>query len=81
LKTCWVVFYSGGGLGGKKGRSRNKYGVPDYPGELYERLITRDKIDLFLGPYESAVTDAVANGRRRLIGETQWQEYVSSEIC
>lgn len=29
--------------------------------ELYEKLITEDKVDLLLGPYSSAITDAVAN--------------------
>jgi branched-chain amino acid transport system substrate-binding protein len=29
--------------------------------ELYEQLITNDKVDLILGPYSSAITDAVAN--------------------
>ncbi len=29
--------------------------------ESYERLITQDKADLVLGPYSSAITDAVAN--------------------
>jgi len=28
---------------------------------LYEKLITKDKVDLILGPYSSAITDAVAN--------------------
>ena len=27
---------------------------------LYEKLITQDKVDLVLGPYSSAITDAVA---------------------
>ena len=29
--------------------------------ELYEKLITENKVDLLLGPYSSAITDAVAN--------------------
>jgi branched-chain amino acid transport system substrate-binding protein len=29
--------------------------------KLYEKLITEDKVDLILGPYSSAITDAVAN--------------------
>ena len=29
--------------------------------ELYEKLITTDKVDLVQGPYSSAITDAVAN--------------------
>ena len=29
--------------------------------ELYERLITYDKVDFILGPYSSVITDAVAN--------------------
>lgn len=29
--------------------------------ELYERLITQNKVDLVLGPYSSVITDAVAN--------------------
>jgi branched-chain amino acid transport system substrate-binding protein len=29
--------------------------------ELYEELITQDKLDLVLGPYSSGITDAVAN--------------------
>ena len=33
--------------------------------ELYERLITQDKVDLVLGPYSSAITDAVANVMER----------------
>jgi len=28
---------------------------------LYERLITQDKVDLVIGPYSSAITEAVAN--------------------
>ncbi|MGH7279231.1 MAG: ABC transporter substrate-binding protein, partial [Candidatus Rokuibacteriota bacterium] len=28
---------------------------------LYERLITQDKVDAVLGPYSSAITEAVAN--------------------
>jgi len=33
--------------------------------ELYEKLITQDKVDLFLGPYSSPITDAVANVMER----------------
>ena len=33
--------------------------------ELYERLITEDKVDLVLGPYGSSRTDAVANVMER----------------
>jgi len=33
--------------------------------ELYEQLITQDKVDLVLGPYSSAITDAVANVMER----------------
>ncbi len=33
--------------------------------ELYEKLITEDKVDLLLGPYSSAITDAVANVMER----------------
>ena len=33
--------------------------------ELYEKLITEDKVDLVLGPYSSALTDAVANVTER----------------
>ena len=33
--------------------------------ELYEKLITQDKVDLFLGPYSSSITDAVANVMER----------------
>jgi branched-chain amino acid transport system substrate-binding protein len=33
--------------------------------ELYERLITEDKVDVIVGPYSSAITDAVANVMER----------------
>ena len=33
--------------------------------ELYEKLITEGAVDLFLGPYSSAITDAVANVMER----------------
>jgi len=33
--------------------------------ELYERLITKDKVDLVLGPYGSSIADAVANVMER----------------
>ena len=33
--------------------------------ELYVKLITEDKVDLVLGPYSSAITDAVANVMER----------------
>lgn len=33
--------------------------------ELYEKLITENKVDLVLGPYSSAITDAVANVMER----------------
>jgi len=33
--------------------------------ELYEELITQNKVDLFLGPYSSGITDAVANVMER----------------
>jgi branched-chain amino acid transport system substrate-binding protein len=33
--------------------------------ELYEKLITEDKVDLVLGPYSSNLTDAVANVMER----------------
>jgi branched-chain amino acid transport system substrate-binding protein len=33
--------------------------------ELYARLITKDKVDLLLGPYSSTITDAVANVMER----------------
>jgi branched-chain amino acid transport system substrate-binding protein len=33
--------------------------------ELYEKLITQDKLDLVLGPYSSGITDAVANVMER----------------
>ena len=33
--------------------------------ELYEKLITQDKVDLFLGPYSSPIADAVANVMER----------------
>ena len=33
--------------------------------QLYEKLITEDKIGLFLGPYASALSDAVANVMER----------------
>ncbi len=32
---------------------------------LYERLITQDKVDLVMGPYSSAITEAVANVNER----------------
>jgi branched-chain amino acid transport system substrate-binding protein len=32
---------------------------------LYERLITQDKVDLLMGPYSSAITEAVANVNER----------------
>lgn len=33
--------------------------------ELYDRLITKDKVDLLLGPYSSAITDAAAHVMER----------------
>ncbi len=33
--------------------------------ELYERLITKDKVDLILGPYSSGITDPAANVMER----------------
>jgi branched-chain amino acid transport system substrate-binding protein len=33
--------------------------------KLYEKLITEDKVDLLLGPYSSAITEAVANINER----------------
>ncbi len=33
--------------------------------ESYEKLITQDKVDLIVGPYSSAITDAVANVMER----------------
>ncbi len=33
--------------------------------ELYEKLITEDKVDLVMGPYSSSITDAVANVMER----------------
>ena len=33
--------------------------------ELYEKLITQDKVDLVLGPYSSGISDAVANVMER----------------
>ena len=33
--------------------------------ELYEKLITEDKVDLVLGPYQSKINDAVANVMER----------------
>ena len=32
---------------------------------LYERLITQDKVDVIMGPYSSAITEAVANVNER----------------
>jgi branched-chain amino acid transport system substrate-binding protein len=33
--------------------------------ELYQELITQDKVDLFLGPFSSSITDAMANVMER----------------
>jgi branched-chain amino acid transport system substrate-binding protein len=33
--------------------------------ELYEKLITKEKVDIVLGPYSSGITDAVANVTER----------------
>ena len=64
-----------GGLLGHKVELRIMDDKSDRPTaiELYKKLITEDKVDLILGPYSSAITDATAN-----VMETYKRPFVGS---